>query len=304
MDGLIVQNNSVLRQTFLLAGGLLAVSATLAQTPSAAEIIRLAYERDEQNDVIARQYTFRQRVEVQKLDKQDAIHSSKSRTHDVTLLDGSEYKRLIVKNDQPLSPEEERKEQRKLDKSIHKVQNETPRQRAKRLAERDEAKEEQRKWIAEIQNTFHFRLRGEETVAGIETYVIEADPKPGYKPAFGKAKFLTKMKGIFWIGKTDYSWVRIEAETLDTISFGWVLFRLGKGSAMRFTQTKVNDEVWMRDSFRVRLNGRVALLKDIYREILGAYSEFRKFSADSNLTFTGMVERTPQVRSRGSTPRE
>ena len=158
------------------------------------------------------------------------------------------------------------------------------------MAERDEAKEEQRKWIAEIQNTFHFRLRGEETVDGIETYVIDADPKPGYKPEFGKAKFLTRMKAIFWIGKTDYSWVCIEAETLDTISFGWFLFRLGKGSALRFTQIKVNDEVWMRDSFRVRLRGRLAMLKGINLEISGAYSEFRKFSADSNVIFSGAVE--------------
>lgn len=290
MHGLIVRKNSMLLPTLLLASGFLTAAAAPAQPPSAAEIIRLAYERDEHNDAIARQYTFRQRVEVRKLDKQDVINSSKSRTHDVTLLDGSVYKRLIAKNDQPLSPEEEREEQLRLDKSISKMQNETSRQRARRLAERDKAKEEQRKWIAEIQNTFHFRLRGEETVEGIETYVIDADPKPGYKPAFDKAKFLTRMKAIFWIGKTDYSWLRIEAETLDTISFGWFLFRLGKGSALRFTQIKVNDEVWMRDSFRVRLKGRVALLKDIYREILGAYSDFRKFSADSNVIFSGAVE--------------
>ena len=286
----MVQNDSVLRQTFLLAGGLLAVLAAPAQTHSAAEIIRLAFERDEKNDVIARQYTFQQRIEKRNLDRRGEIKSSKSWTHDVTLLDGSEYERLIAKNDRPLSPKEEQKEQRKLDESIRKVQNETPKQRAKRLAERDKAKKEQRKWIAEIQDAYNFRLRGEETAAGIETYVIDADPKPGYKPEFGKAKFLTKMKGTFWIGKTDYSWVRVEAETLDTISFGWVLFRLGKGSVVRFTQTKVNDEVWMRDSFRLRLSGRVALLQGIYLEISGAYSEFRKFSADANVTFTGAVQ--------------
>ena len=286
----MVQKDSALRQVFFLTGGLLAISAAAAQTHSAAEIIRLAFERDEKNDLIARQYTFQQRIEKRNLDRQGEIKSSKSLTHDVTLLDGSAYERLIAKNDRPLSPNEEQKEQRKLDKSIRKMQNETSKQRARRLAERDKAKKEQRKWIAEIQDAFNFRLRGEETVAGIETYVVDADPKPGYKPEFDKAKFLTKMKGTFWIGKTDYSWVRIEAETLDTISFGWFLFRLGKGSAMRFTQTKVNDEVWMQDSFRVRLSGRLVMLKGIYLEISGAYSGFRKFSADANVTFTGAVQ--------------
>ena len=45
------------------------------------------------------------------------------------------------------------------------------------LAKRDERKEEQRKWIAEIQNSFDFQLKGEETVDGVETYVIEAEPQ-------------------------------------------------------------------------------------------------------------------------------
>jgi hypothetical protein len=261
-----------------------------AQSPDAAEIIRQSFEQDERNDKIARQYTFQQRVEERDLSKQGNIKSSRSKTHDVTLLDGSEYERLIARDDQPLSPKEEAKEQRKLDKSIQKVQNETPKQRAKRLAARDKRKQEQRKWIAEIQNTFDFQLRGEETVDGIDTYVIDARPKPGYKAGFRKARFLAKMQGTFWISKADRSWVRLEAETLDKISFGWVLFRLGKGSVVEFHQTKVNDEVWLLDSSRVRFNGRVALLKGLNREILGSYSEFRKFSAESNVVFADPVK--------------
>ena len=103
----MVQNDSVLRQTFLLAGGLLAVLAAPAQTHSAAEIIRLAFERDEKNDVIARQYTFQQRMEKRNLRQAGRDQVLQVMDHDVTLLDGSEYERLIAKNDRPLSPKEE-----------------------------------------------------------------------------------------------------------------------------------------------------------------------------------------------------
>jgi len=261
-----------------------------AASPDASEIIRLAFEHDEHNEKLTRQYTFQQRIEERNLNKQDEIKSSKSKTHDITLLDGSEYRRLIARNDQPLKAKETANEQSKLDKNIRKIRNETPKQRAKRLAKREKYKEEQRKWIAEIQNTFDFRLRGEETFNGVESYIIDATPKPGYKPRFRKAKFLTKMKGTFWISKAEYAWIRLDAETLDKISFGWVLFRLGQGSAVEFSQTKINDEVWMLDSFRVRFKGRVALVKSLNQEVLGSYSNFRKFSADSNVTFADPVE--------------
>ena len=124
----------------------------------------------------------------------------------------------------------------------------------------------------------------------MEAYVIDASPKVDYKSDFDKARFLTKMRGTFWIGKADYAWIRLEAETLDTISFGWFLFRLGPGSIIEFSQTEVNDEVWLLESVRVRLHGRVALLKRFHREIVGAYSKYRKFSADPNVTFSETVE--------------
>jgi hypothetical protein len=280
----------VLRHVVLLVAAFLIVQPAVAQDLDAAEIIRLAFEHDERNEILTRHYTFEQRIEERSLDKQGEVKGSKSRTHDVTLLDGTEYRRLIAKDDEPLGSAEEEKEQRKLDKSIERVQNETPRQRAKRLAKRNERKEEQRKWIAEIQNSFNFQLIGEETVDGVETYVIDAGSKSDYKADFDRARFLTKMRGTFWIAKADHAWMRLEAETLDTISFGWFLFRLGPGSIIEFSQTEVNDEVWLLEAFRVRLHGRVALLMGFHREIVGAYSEYRKFSADSNVTFSDTVE--------------
>lgn len=286
----ILRANQVIRWTLALCVAAAAAHTGRAQTTEAAAIIRQAFEHDERNDEIARHYTFQQRIEERELSKRGDIKSSQSKTHDVTLLNGSEYERLIARDDQPLSPEEEAKEQRKLDNSIRKVQSETPRQRAKRLADRAKRKQEHREWITEIQNTFDFQLRREETVDGIDTYVIDALPKPDYKPRSRRAKFLTKMKGTFWISKADSSWVRLEAETLDKISFGWVLFRLGKGSIVDFHQTKVNDEVWMLDSFRLRFRGRVALLKGLNQEVIGSYGEFRKFSAESNVVFADPVE--------------
>ena len=47
-------------------------------------------------------------------------------TYDVTLLEGSPYRRLVARNDQPLPPEEEKKEEEKLRRSIEERSKETP----------------------------------------------------------------------------------------------------------------------------------------------------------------------------------
>ena len=111
--------------------------ASRAAELEALEIVRRAFEHDEQNDKIAQSYTFHERIEERDFNKNGEMKSSKSKTYDITMLDGSHYQRLIARNDQPLKPKEENKQQHKLDKSIERMRKETPKQRAKRLAKQE-----------------------------------------------------------------------------------------------------------------------------------------------------------------------
>ena len=247
------------------------------------EIVRKAFERDEANKRKARQYTFHRRIEENSIGKNDAVKKAESKTHDVTLLDGEEYERLIAVDDIPLDAEREAKEQRKLDKSIEKRRKESPGEKRKRLAKVEKEREEQRRWIREMQNIFVFELAGEETIDGVETWIVAAKPKPNYKPEYRKAKFLQKMRGKFWIAKSDYGWVRTQAETTDTVSFGLFLLRLAKGSTLEFHQRKLEQGVWMMDQFRLRFQARAGLIMKFNKEVLGAFSNYRKFTTESEL---------------------
>ena len=173
------------------------------------------------------------------------------------------------------------------EKSIARMQKETPRQRKKRLAKQEKRKTEERQFVAEVQRAYDFQLVGEDCVDGIETYVIDADPKPGYQPANRRARILSKLRGIFWIAKDDYAWVKLEAETIDKVSFGLFLFKLNKGAKLQFEQTRVNDEVWLVDTFRVRFKARLGLVKAFNSEFVSTFSNFRKFTASSRVVSVG-----------------
>src|SRR5208283_3414183 len=87
--------------------------------PDAREIVRHSIESDNRNEAVARSYTFLERDETRMLDRSGKPKKApESRTFDVTLLEGSPYRRLVARNDKPLSPSEERKEQEKLRQSI------------------------------------------------------------------------------------------------------------------------------------------------------------------------------------------
>ena len=139
----------------------------------------------------------------------------------------------------------------------------------------------------EVTRAFDFTVEGTETIDGAEAYRIRAEPKPGYEPEFSKARFLAKLRGMMWISTADYGWVKVELEAIDDVSFGLFLLKLKRGAEIEFTQTRVNDEVWLIDDLSIRFDAKIAALKTLRREIFIRWSEFRKFSAESRLIAGG-----------------
>ena len=248
-------------------------------------IVERAFAAAEANQKIQQLSVFHERVEQRVLDKQGREKSRESKTWDVTLLDGSVYKQLIAKDDQPLSEKEQAKQQRKLDKQLRKMRDETPAQREKRLEKIAKEREEARRFLEEITRAFDFQLIGEETIDGVDTHVISAQPRAGYEPAFRQARVLTKLRGTLWISTGDHAWVRAEIETFE--DFKWRLVKLREGATIRFSQQRVNDEVWMMDNWFVRLRAKAALVFGFHGEFTGTYDAFRKFTTDDSEVYEG-----------------
>ena len=146
-----------------------------AQDP--LEIIRRATELDRRDTELARSYTFLQRQERRDLDSKGQLTKTESETYDITLQEGSPYRRLVARNDQPLSAKDQRKEEEKLQKSIEDRRKETPAQHAQRVADWERKQEKQREPLKELPEAFNFKLAGEEALNGGVAFVIEGTPK-------------------------------------------------------------------------------------------------------------------------------
>lgn len=277
----------------LLACFALLVSAQTVAPVEDAEaraIVEKAFATAQANDALARQYTFQEKEIEKTLAAQGRVEKTESETHDVTLLDGSVYKRLTHRNGQPIPAEERQKEEEKLQKSIEQQQQETPPDRQKRLAEARKRVEKERQMREEVLKAFAFRLAGEESLDGRRAWVIEAIPLPSYKAPNKRAEFLKKIQAKLWISKSDYGWMKVDAETIDKASMGWILVRLNKGAKLELTQRKVNDEVWLMESTKIRFDAKIGLIKNIRRESVREFSNFRKFQTDSRVIETAALE--------------
>ena len=252
-----------------------------AQDP--LDILRRATETDRRNLEISRSYTYLERQEQRDLDSDGKVKKTESKTTDVTLLEGSPFRRLVARDDKPLSPKEQRKEEEELQKSIEQRRKETPEERARRIAEWERKQRKERDALKELPDAFTFTLAGEENVSGQPAYVLEGMPKPDYRPSNKTTSFFPKLKVKLWIDKQDYRWVRIDLETLDTISFGGILVRVAKGTRARIETTRVNNEVWLPKRAEIKGSVRIALIKVLRAEFIFTYFDYKKFQADSRL---------------------
>ena len=254
-----------------------------AQTPDAHEIVRRSVAAADANWKIARSYTFLEREEERQLDSEGRVKSKEVKTYDITLLEGSPYLRLLERDDHPLAPAEEKKEREKLEKSIAERQKETPAQRQRRIDDYEKRRQRQRETMREVAEAFDFRVAGQDRIDGRDVWILDAVPRRGYNPRSRDAKILPHVCGKLWIDKVAYDWVKLEAEVIDTVSWGLFLVRLDRGAHISFDQTLVNEEVWLPKHVSITASARLGVFKKIRVEQDTTFRNFRKFQTDSRL---------------------
>jgi hypothetical protein len=105
-----------------------------------------------------------------------------------------------------------------------------------------------------------------------------------------QAKFLPKFRGRIWIDKDEAQWAKLDIECIDTVSLGLFLARFHKGSRIVIEQTRINNEVWLPKHVAVKVDVRVALLKDFRVEEDQTFRDYKKFRATTRILNVGDLQ--------------
>lgn len=254
------------------------------------QLLRIVAEKDVDNDKRVRDYTYTERDVEKKLNGKGQTKSTEVKTYDVLEIDGEQVQRLIKKNDQPLDAKESAKEDEKIQKIIDKRKNESDADRKKREEKQEKDREDDRKFVREVADAYTFTLVGTEQVGGRDAWVIQGEPRPGFEPQMKEAKFLPKFHGRVWIDKSDLQLAKLDVEAIDTVSVGWVLARIHKGTRVMLEQTRVNDEVWLPEHVTFKIDARVALLKGFLVDGDQTFSDYKKFRTSAKIVGYGEVK--------------
>src|SRR5713101_1121307 len=193
--------------------------------------------------------------------------------------------RLIAINDQPLTAQQQEKEDARLQKQA--ADPEFPKKLRK---EQKEEEEHINKIVKAMPDAFIFEYDGREDSAQYGQLVrIRFKPNPNFNPLNRETQVYHGMEGIMLIDNAEKRLIKIVAKLTQEVNFGWGIFgHLDKGGEFEVEQSKIGPHRQGVCMLKMQLTGRVLLFKKLNIDEKEITGNFRP--APLHLTLAEAVE--------------
>lgn len=272
----------------LLAGAVLPAAGQERPLPDYATFLAEARKRLQADDVRQSAYVY---VETRREQKLDGSGKATKETLDVfesyPALPGEfRWRRQTVKDGKPVPAadldRQDRERQQKVMGYARKLEREPDKVRTAEQKKRDEERRETERAVDDALLVYDIKMLGRETVSGHETIAFSFTPRKNAKPKTREGKIMRHFQGKAWVSEAEYEVVRVEAEAIETASFGLgFLARVHKGSKAAFERRKVNGEEWLPASATYTASARLFLVKRLRIGGTSEFSDYRKFTVET-----------------------
>ncbi len=223
------------------------------------------------------QYSRLERDTKTKIDSDGNAKASHSKTFQVTMIESSPYYHLLELDHEPLPPAQAQQERDRLSREIQRRKHESPDQRRARISKYQSDRAEEHLLMQQMVDAFTFKLNREEQIQGVDCYLLDANPNPDYTPPVEKARVLLGMKGHLWIDKAEYHWVKVEAEVINPVQFGFFIAQVRPGTRFELEQAPVGG-VWLPKRFAETVNASLFGIYGMRSRQEEVYSDYRLIS--------------------------
>jgi hypothetical protein len=202
--------------------------------------------------------------------------------------------RLTQENGHPLSDQQLRDEQARLDQLLH-----SPSEQARRRQEYAEDENRIGRILALLPDAFLYEYAGEENGC----HHLRFRPNPNYPAHSIEARIFHAMSGELWIDARSKRLARLDGTLGENVDFGYgILGRLYKGGWFRLVRAQVSPTDWKTVQLEIHMNGRAMLFKTIAKETSEVRGGFTPAPAGLNLGQAIFFLEVPENRAVLVTP--
>ncbi len=223
----------------------------------------LAENRDK-----ARQYAFREYYVNRELNGNGKETDRETEAWEIIGLEGSTYRKLVMRNDKPLSAKEEKREDQRLAQEAERRRNRLFGVTYSYHIPYDK-----------LVDVFDLRYVGEKEIDGRKAFGVEAVAKADLRPANENERESLNYRLVLWLDFEDCYPAHIDGEITGEHS------RLQKGTVFREDEIRLPDGTWILARSTVRYAVKFLKVYTVRGEAVRTYSDDHKFQTDSTIEF-------------------
>jgi hypothetical protein len=206
--------------------------------------------------------------------------------------------RLVAINDQPLSAEQQRREDARV-QTLLADPNEIRKERQK---QRDDSARQFR-MFATFPDAFRYEYAGRE--GGLVKLTFE--PNPQFVPSSRQEDVFHHLEGMMWINPDQKQLARIDGQLTSEVKFaGGLLGHLDKGGVFSVRFRQLDSGQWVMVTLRVEMSGKALLFKTISVHEQRDFYDYRRipdnFTLQQAAELVGKPEGSPR-QSAENTPK-
>jgi len=244
--------------------------------PEIKQLLSEVQENQKRLESVVDQYSCTENEEVRELDKNGRVKKTIVKEYEDFYLGGVLVRREVKKDGKPLAPDEQKKEDGRIEKRIREYEKRKE-QGGEEAAQRNEKID-----VSTILRSSNFTHPRWEHFRGHDVIVFDFAPNPDYRPRNKTEDLLHKLEGTLWVDESARQVVRLEAHLSDTLKLaGGLLASIRRGSSLVMEQAKMNNEVWLPSYVEAHFSARVLLLAGALGNYTSNFSDYKKFRVET-----------------------
>ena len=254
-----------------------------APLPQLAAFMAQVRDRQRGAEAAERDYIYRESVREDDDDSHGNVKKTTTTDYEIFWINGVRVTRKLALNGNPLSPNEQKKENERIDKRVAEVK--ARRDKATSQGRDPEAHSGDEISFSRMVDLGDFTHEHREFIAGRPTIVVDYTGNPSSKTNNALEGIFHELSGTVWIDEQDKVIQHLEGEFSHPFKIGGGLVAsVSQGTTFRFTAVKINNEVWLPASFEGHGHARALLLLSVTGGQSGRFFDYRKFKATSTIS--------------------
>ena len=241
----------------------------------AVEAKQRAVEQQQQD------FIYRSSVAETRTDAAGHPKRTETREYDIFWLGGVPVQKLIVKNGKPLSPDELKKEDTRIDKDVQKVRERRDRRDA--AGKQTDPRGDEELSVSRMLASGSFANARRVICHGRDTIAVDYAGDPHAKTQNRAESAFRNLAGTVWVDEEDREVVALKGRFAHSFKIaGGLLADIKEGTSFSLQQNKMNGQVWLPVAAEANGSARL-LLFSVHGGVQVRNSDFRRFRATSKI---------------------